>query len=240
MTRPNRKSSERETVDMVLTALGLRPDSDPVAGEAPDFMVSLSGRGVGVEVTMYRSGDTVEGGGGRRQVESEWDKLKAASDAFRSAHPELRDVNVGLMFHGPVPSRRQHAEFLDEIAAFIRSHRDDLDSSDVEYWPPSFSTPLMRTHLQTLFLRIDRYAVWHSNLVAGFVATPATSTVADIVADKSRRQFRPADELWLAIQCSIRVSETLLPITGVEDFERVPPLNAFRFCGFRLDVHRDV
>jgi hypothetical protein len=117
---------------------------------------------------------------------------------------------------------------MDEIAAFIRSHRNELDSNDMEYWRPSFSPPLMRTYLWTLYLRIDRYAVWHSNLVAGFVATPDFS-IAGIVAEKSRKQFRPADELWLAIQCSIRISETLLPITGVEDFERVPPLDDFQF-----------
>ena len=70
----------------------------------------------------------------------------------------------------------------------------------------------MVEYLQVLYLRVDRYAVWHSNLTAGFVATPATSTVADIVAGKSTKNFRPADELWLALQCSTRISETLLPI----------------------------
>jgi hypothetical protein len=73
-----------------------------------------------------------------------------------------------------------------------------------------------------------KYAVWHSNLTAGFVATPANSTVADIVAEKSAKNFRPANELWLAIQCSTRISETLLPIEA-NDFDMVPPLDGFRF-----------
>jgi hypothetical protein len=86
----------------------------------------------------------------------------------------------------------------------------------------------MNTYLQVLYLRVCPFAEWHSNLTAGFVATPATSTVVDIVADKSDRQFRPTDELWLAIQCSTRISETLLPI-GTTDFDSVPPLGGFGF-----------
>ncbi|MGD0076966.1 MAG: hypothetical protein ABSD31_21970, partial [Candidatus Binataceae bacterium] len=142
--------------------------------------------------------------------------------------PELHDINVGLMFSGPVPPRQLHADFVKEVADFIAVHRHELRSEDVDYWPPTISTPLMVEYLQVLYLRVDRYAVWHSNLTAGFVATPATSTVADIVADKSARNFRPADELWLAIQCSTRISETLLPI-GSDDFAMVPALDGFRF-----------
>lgn len=75
MTRADQKISERRALDAVLEALGLFPDQPPEAGEAPDFMVLLSGRAVGVEITMYRSGAAVEGGMGRRMVESEWDRL---------------------------------------------------------------------------------------------------------------------------------------------------------------------
>jgi hypothetical protein len=99
---------------------------------------------------MYRSGDTVEGGSERRQAEAECAKLLSASHAFRSARPELLDVNVGLMFKGTVPPRRLHAAFMEEVAAFIRAHRDDLKSSDIDYWQWDFSTPLMCDYLQTI------------------------------------------------------------------------------------------
>jgi hypothetical protein len=71
--------------------------------------------------------------------------------------------------------------------------------------------------------------VWHSNLTAGFVATPATSTVADTVADKSDRKYRSANELWLAIQCSPRISETLLPI-DVSDLDSIRGSEEFQFA----------
>ncbi len=68
MTRPNQKDSERRTLDAVLAALGVRADQDPVEGETTDFTLLLSGGTIGVESTMYPSGDTVEDGTGRRQV----------------------------------------------------------------------------------------------------------------------------------------------------------------------------
>jgi hypothetical protein len=228
MTRPNQKESERRTLDAVLAALGVRPDREPEDGETPDFTLVLSGKTIGVEITTYRSGDTVEGGTGRRLVENEWELLKATSDRFRSGNPEFRDINVGLMFSGPVPPRRQHAAFIDEIAAFIRAHADELSSNDLTFWQQSFTAPMMRSFLRTLYLRKGPHAEWYSNLVAGYVARP-DRTIAAIVAEKSGRHFRPADELWLVIQCGMRISEMTLDIMGIEDFASVPSLEPYVF-----------
>jgi hypothetical protein len=228
MTRPNEKDSERRTLDAVLSALGVRPDQEPEEGETPDFTLLLSGRTIGVEITMYRSGATVEDGTGRRLVENEWEQLKAASDRFRNEHPEFRDVNVGLMFTASVPPRRQHAEFIAEIAAFVRDHASELSSNDLMFWPPSFTSSLMRAFLRTLYLRTGRSAEWHSNLAGGYVARP-DQTIAAIVAEKSGKRFRPADEQWLVIQCGTRISEMMLDIMGVEDFGSVPSLEPYVF-----------
>ena len=173
MTRPSQKKSERQTLDAVLAALGLRPEQEPEASEAPDFTMLLSGRVIGLEITLYRSGEAVANGSKRRAVEGEWELLKAASDAFRSQHPDLRNINVGLMFKDTVPPRRRHAAFLEEIAAFVRSCAAELTSSDLECWPPSFLTPLMRAYLCTLYVRQDQFAQWHSNLAAGYVGLPS-------------------------------------------------------------------
>jgi hypothetical protein len=190
--------------------------------------VLVSGRTIGVEITTYQSGATVDGGTERRKVENEWDLLHRASETFRDGRPELRNINVGLMFSGPVPPRRQHAEFIEEIAAFIPGHATELTSEDSAYWPPSFSSTLMRAYLRTLYLRVDQYAVWHSNLAGGYVARP-DGTIAAIVAEKSTKRFRPTDELWLVIQSSPRISEMMLDILGVEDFSSVPSLDPFAF-----------
>jgi hypothetical protein len=189
-----------------------------VAGETPDFIVSLCGRSIGIEITQYRSGETVGGGPERRQVEAEWQKLLSTSEQVRKARPELYDVNVGLMFNGAVPPRGQHATFIEEVVTFIHSHRSHLTSTNTDYWPPDFSAPLMTQYLQTLCLRIDPHATWYTNLSAGFVALPETSNITQIVAQKSSKQFRPVDELWLVIQSGILISEMLLDIGGVRDY----------------------
>lgn len=228
MTRLNQKEAERRTLNAALAALGLIPDREPAEGETPDFMLLLSGRTIGVEITMYPSGDIVEDGTGRRQVESEWELLKAAADSFRAEHPELRDVNIGLVFAASVPPRRQHAEFIAEIATFVGNHASALSSEDLTFWLPSFSSPLMRKFLRTLFLRSDQYAEWYSSVAFGYVARPG-QVIADIVEEKSGKKFRPADEQWLVIQCGARISEMLLDLTGVTDFASVPGLDSSAF-----------
>ena len=147
MTRPEQKSSERQALDAVLAALGLSPDQEPEHGEAPDFTVRVAGRTIGVEVTMYRYGATVDDGTERRSVENEWERLRDAANAFRDQQTDLLDLNVGLMFKGAVPPRRHHAAFLEEVAAFARDHAAEFGSQECEYWPPSFSTPLMQADL---------------------------------------------------------------------------------------------
>jgi hypothetical protein len=228
MTRPAQKEAERRTLDGLIAALALRLEQEPEDGEAPDFTIGISGRRVGVEITMYRSGATVNDGTERRPVESEWERLKATADEFRTQRAELHEVNIGLMFKDVVPPRRQHNAFLEEIAAFVRAHDAQLSAQDAEFWPPSFTTPLMQTYLRTLYLGRNSYAEWYSNLAGGFVGMPGPA-IAAIVAEKSATQFRPADELWLVIQCGTRISEMMLDIMGVEDFNAVPDLEPYVF-----------
>lgn len=228
MTRANQKNDERRTLNAALAALGLQPDREPAQGETPDFMVPVSGNTIGVEITMYRSGDVIEGGIGRRQDENEWELLKAAADGYRKAHPEFRDISVGLMFTGLAPPKRQHADFIAEIVAFANAQAGKLSSETLTFWPQHFSSPLMRQFLRTLFLRHDRSAEWYSSVAFGYVARPG-QIIADIVADKSGKKFRAADEQWLVIQCGARISEMVLDLTGVSDFTSVPSLDGSAF-----------
>ena len=222
MTRSAQKTIERSILDIILAGLGVEPDIDPEPGETPDFIVTIGGQQIGVEITAYDSGELIEGKHGRRQVESEWDKLKLASDAFRAAAPDLKDINAIFFFGGSVPPQRQQNEFMNEAAAFIRARRADLTTEDTDYDSRHFSTPLMRAHLQALYLQICPYAEWKTNLDAGFVATATTSLVPDIVARKSAKQFRNTNELWIAIHCTTKISGTLLPI-DLSELESLSP-----------------
>jgi hypothetical protein len=86
----------------------------------------------------------------------------------------------------------------------------------------------MQNYLRTLYLRKDPYAEWYTSLAGGFVARPGP-TIAGIAAEKSTTRFRPADEIWLAIQCGTRISEMMLDLMSVEDFDVVPSLEPYAF-----------
>jgi hypothetical protein len=170
---------------------------------------------------MYQSGTTVGAGFGQRQVESEWESLQFASREFRAAQTDISNVNVGLMFKDVVPARKEHQAFMQEIAVFIRSRGNSITTDPVAFWPHEFSSPLMRKYLRTLHLRASQFAEWYTNIMAGWVAKP-DSTLADIVSEKAAKTYRPSDELWLIVQCTHRISETVLPLGGVADLNAVP------------------
>jgi hypothetical protein len=219
MTRQSQKESERKPLDELLLTIGLTPD-EITEGEQPDFMLAVSARTIGVEVTMYQSGTTVGAGFGQRQVESEWEGLLRASRDFRSVEADISDVNVGLMFHDVAPARRDYQDFMTEIAAFIRSRVEDIGATDTAFWSPQFTSPLMKRYLRTLHLRTCAFAEWYSNITAGWVARP-DATLESIVAEKAAKTYRASDELWLVIQCSHRVSETVLPLEGAADLNAI-------------------
>jgi hypothetical protein len=206
MTRQSQKELERRTVDELLSALNMTPDKiDP--GELPDFMLTMHGRTVGAEVTMYQSGTTVGGAGvKRRKVEAAWESLQLASREFRAAQPDISNINVGLMFKNVVTARGEHQQFMEEITAFIRSREVRSDRTQSH----RFASPLMKKYLHTLILNRSEFAEWYSNITAGWVAGVPASTLTEIVAEKAAGTYRPSDELWLIIQCSHRISETVI------------------------------
>jgi hypothetical protein len=102
-----------------------------------------------------------------------------------------------LFFSGSVPPQRQHTDFMNEIAAFIRVHRHKLTTQDTDYDPRHFSTPLLSAHLQALYLRTCPYAEWKTNPDAGFVATATTSLIPDICRPQIGKDITPVT--WLRV-----------------------------------------
>jgi len=227
VTRKIQKDAERAVLDRILVALALTPDSEPEAGEAPDFIIQMRDQSIGVEMTFQRSEDIIDGIK-RRAAESEWELLKAAAQTFWSQHNDLRAVNVGVMFKGRVPRRGDHRAFIEEVAAFVRQHLGQLRPEKQNFFP-SASFPLMYRHLDRLVLRTAPYAEWYSNLSFGYLARPNESNISDIVAGKSKKRFRPTDELWLVIHGGTRMSEMTLELDGVEDFRPIVGLDRSKF-----------
>src|SRR5580658_1330325 len=122
--------------------------------------------------------------------------LRQATEIFRVAQADITNINVGLMFKDIVPSRKEHQPFMVEVATFIRACANQIGENDGEFWPQSFTTPLMARYLRTIYLRRDEYAVWHSNITAGYIALP-DSTLTSLVGEKAEKAYRATSELWL-------------------------------------------
>ena len=224
MTTNEQKASERQSLQHVLGALGIAVDEEPVGGEAPDFTLAVAGRTIGIEVTAFQSGTRTDDGVALRQGEGEWQKLEAASRDLRNARSYLDDVHAGLFFKASMPPRSAYAAFMEEIASFVRERAAELGPKGRDYWPRDFASPLMREYLRCLHLRRGQYPEWFSNIShGGWIGGPDAALTA-IVTKKASKEYRPTDELWLAIQCNPRTSEMMMPIEGVADFGYVAGL----------------
>ena len=87
----------------------------------------------------------------------------------------------------------------------------------------------MHRYLEGLILRTDPYADWYSNLSGGYLASPNESNIPAIVEGKSKKQFRPTNELWLVINCGTCMSEMMLELNGVDDFHAIVGLDRSKF-----------
>lgn len=224
MTTPEQKEAERRTLQHLLGVLDLHPDREPTGGEKPDFIVLASGRTIGIEITAFQSGTTTDDGVDLRKVEGEWSKFEVASEEFRRARPYLHELNVGLFFKASMPPRRDYPGFMEEIATFARDRSVELGSEGRDYWPGDFASPLMNQYLRTLHLRLGKYPEWFSNVSGGGWIGAPDGALTKIVTKKARKEYRPTDELWLAIQCNPRASEMMMPLEGAVDFNYVAGL----------------
>ncbi|MDR3738074.1 MAG: hypothetical protein P4L40_03550 [Terracidiphilus sp.] len=229
MTRPSKKQEEKEILRALLCATCIQPERSAVEGEKPDFMVRISGRIVGVEVTLYRSDKTVARVGGRavkrRAVESEWEHLERSSRSFRWQHADLQDVYILFRFKNAVPPQTEHDVFFQEVLQFVRLKRDALGGEGVAFWMPDFQSRLIGKYLKDLILSRGTCSKWDSNITYGFVDCPARN-ISKIVAEKTEAAiaYRPASEQWLVIAQNGRPSEMVLPINGAFEFETSPEL----------------
>ncbi len=228
MTRSTQKQKEREILRQLLSATGIRPDSDPLEGEKPDFMIQISGRTVGVEVVMYQSSKRVADFE-RRAVEAEWERLEDYSRAIRKEHAVFEQMYVLFRFKNLVPPRKEYEEFCQEILRFIRSRQEPVSAEPEVFGISDFTSPLMKKHLKAiggLVLNLCERDEWDSNITAGFVDSHPACTISKIVAMKTMlaKAYRRTDALWLVIGHSGRLSEMVLPITGTSDFNADPDL----------------
>lgn len=218
MTRPSQKAVERQIVERILATIALNAEVDD-ADEKPDIIVRVPGHPtVGVEVTMYASRRTVSKGRfTQRQIESAWENFETASTSFRSASL-LRDKAITFCFKDTLPAKREYIGFFEEIKAFVVENQTEITAKFAVYSFP-FTSPLMARYLSGIAIALHENGEWDSNKTSGVIESPA-ETIAKIISDKSVKvkSYRKTGELWLAIGTSGRPSETVLPVSEIEEF----------------------
>jgi hypothetical protein len=228
-----KKQYERDTLDALLSVLGLPADTPCQHDDKPEFIIEINGRTVGIEVTSYQSGQLVVGKR-RREIEAEWEKFDYSSKRFREENSELKDISIIFRFKDLVPSSKERKSFLVEILTFVRAHRRELGPKYSIFSTHQFTSQFMSRYLTDLCLCVSDSAYWDSNVTAGFLG-PFVQNLAQIVRRKSKKakDYRETTELWLVIRCGGRISETGLPMNGADDFNRSGALRAsLKACSF--------
>ena len=149
MTRSTQKQDERGTLDELVAATGVQLESCPMEGEVPDFIIQISGRTVGIEVTMYQSRKSVAGIQ-KRAIEAEWEELERSSRTFQNENIELAGIYILFRFKDSVPPRRERADFFCEILDFVRSNGCGIGGEWADFWCYELTSPLMIKYLKAV------------------------------------------------------------------------------------------
>src|SRR5208282_742001 len=126
MTQSTQKRDEETALSELIRATGIECESYE-SGEAPDFIVQVAGRSIGIEVTTFQS-EARLGEHPKRGVEAAWEQLATLwRDNFQDRHKELADTSVLLRFLRAVPPKQKRFYFLQEILEFIH-YKENLIS----------------------------------------------------------------------------------------------------------------
>jgi hypothetical protein len=222
------KAAEREIAERLQSAIRLTAEIDQ--SDKPDFILKVpGGRTIGLEVTTYQSGKSVpigdKGKITQRKVEAAWEHFECASKTFRSKNADLQNIAITFWFNNIIPPKEQYDQLFMEIRNFILLKQKDLSDCFSVYSRYQFTSPLMVKYFRDILVNIHKDGEWNSNKEFGFVNRPAT-TIAGIIGGKARKvkSYRKTDEIWLVIQRSGRLSETVLPIGGITEFNENPEL----------------
>ena len=104
---PMKKTKEQWFLDRFLENLELSPDDPPEYGEKPDFIVTIDGKGIGLEVTESFFSDVVPGERHKFQILRERATEKACQLFRANGGPALRVVAVFNDYLEPLGPRKQ-------------------------------------------------------------------------------------------------------------------------------------
>lgn len=227
MTRASAKDYERKILLATFQDLGISvPTKNVHDHEAPDFLVCMSGRTIGIELREYSQSVSSPRGFPIRQVEGTWEIFREQARATSRVRPEICGVDVFLAF-SPIelPPRTDWYAFLEELVRFIDAQRSELGLRLKICTIPASGFPLMQRYLSSVHLKIlGDLADWCWNGNAGYVGL-TENELRTIFSDKTAKQYEQVDQLWLLVHGGGTIGSMLPFIDNADELAEMTNAN---------------
>jgi hypothetical protein len=189
MTRQAKKAEELHSLQEYLRIAGIHlPDTDIADGERPDFILSLGGTTVGVEVTDFHVA------GRRREVEEHWQRLRQWPMLLID-YPQYRSVELNFKTL-LLPSKKDLHQFVGEVIA-LTSHTI-LSDERIPIDPTR--QPVLAKYLTHIDLSPStlRNLSWRWNFDIAWIGVSEDELLA-IVEGKAGSTVTAASSYWLIV-----------------------------------------
>ena len=222
-----KKQRERFYLDHFIKVTGLCPLCIEPGADPPDFVVILGGRRIAVEITEFHSGAKGTDNSPRRAVEEEWDRLRRLIEKERAGDAILKEIGTQVFFKGlRVPSRRERAQFVSALLAFVRKEAGSLTRNRTRFGEFGDDFPLLQAYLKCLDIYIAGcYISWEWNHNAAWVGL-GENELCNILRPKlGKPRIDGVDEYWLLVVSGPHLSQSL-GVPQIEEIRTWQQLNA--------------
>lgn len=225
MKREDKKRVERCYLENFLKLLGKTPDQIE-CGESPDFVVTLRGKRIGIEVTEYHSGLRGAGCRPRRAFEEEGDLLYQNISEEAKKYPELEGIGGSFSFKNlGVPPKSKHQEFIFQVIQLTREKAQDVIHKNSLKIEPNERFSLLKQYVKKLLLYntgLPFHPHW-GGIDVSFIAMNEDEFIAAIQPKINKsRAYREKmikkgiNKLWLLIVSGWSPSQTMPPLEHLE------------------------
>jgi hypothetical protein len=218
----DKKQIELLYLKKFLELLNVAPDSEIIETEAPDFLLQLGGKNIGVELTMFHSNYKNNNGLTRRAIEENWVLLKNAIMKSVDRNELLKNTSGLLFFKNLlIPSIKESELFIEEL---IRLSLYMINKKIKEIFP-STEYPLLNKYLSKFYLeKVQVYIEWDSNHNVATIGLSEEKLIKSIekklVANYKGQNI---DEVWLIIVSGHRLSQAM----GIQLINKLNNFNKF-------------
>ncbi len=203
---------ERVYLDHFFLTLGVRCDDIQRGDNPPDFIVTIKGEKISIEMTDFYSSESGPSGHTHREVTVEFEKLRDKIDLRIKEESLLKNLHIFLWFNKLLlPSSKKQDQFIKEICLFARLFFNKINSNlHFTIFDNFDGYPLLKEYLMEVRLRIGmRRTDW--NYSSGFV--DKNRDTHDLITSIEKKITNPPEKklYWLLIVTGPSVSQMFGP-----------------------------